>query len=153
MYVKIKNGSIEKFPYSLGDLRSENPQTSFPRSLTDEQFAEWGVYPVSVTTAPSYNEATQNLSQSEEPSLVNGNWEMTWNVAEKTDEEIQEYNQGIANGNRSNRDFLLGTTDFYALSDVTMSDEMKSYRQLLRDLTTHKNWPHLEDSDWPTKPE
>ena len=153
MYVKINNGSIEKFPYSLGDLRSENPKTSFPRSITDEQFAEWGVYPVTVTTAPSYKEATQNLSQSEMPTLVDGNWEMTWNVTEKTDEEIQEYNQGIENGNRNNRDFLLGTTDFYALSDVTMSDEMKTYRQSLRDITTHSNWPHLEDADWPTRPE
>jgi hypothetical protein len=43
-------------------------------------------------------------------------------------------------------------TDFYALSDVTMSSEMTIYRQALRDITTHSNWPHLEDSDWPTKP-
>ena len=30
---------------------------------------------------------------------------------------------------------LLAETDFYALSDVTMSDEMKTYRQNLRDIT------------------
>ena len=54
---------------------------------------------------------------------------------------------------RSQRDGLLAKTDFYALSDVTMSSEMTAYRQALRDITSHANFPHdLADSDWPTKP-
>ena len=57
-----------------------------------------------------------------------------------------------ANRNRSVRDDKLAETDFYALSDVTMSTEMTTYRQALRDITTHSNWPNLEDADWPTKP-
>ena len=36
---------------------------------------------------------------------------------------------------RQDRNRLLAETDFYALSDVTMSDEMKQYRQDLRDIT------------------
>ena len=35
---------------------------------------------------------------------------------------------------REMRNDRLQATDFYALSDVTMSDEMKTYRQGLRDL-------------------
>ena len=35
---------------------------------------------------------------------------------------------------RRQRDVKLAETDFYALSDVTMSDDMKTYRQELRDL-------------------
>ena len=50
------------------------------------------------------------------------------------------------------RNIRLAETDFYALSDVTMSSDMTTYRQALRDLPTHDNWPNLEDSDWPTKP-
>ena len=54
---------------------------------------------------------------------------------------------------RAERDRLLAETDFYALSDVTMSADMTTYRQALRDITAHANFPHdLEDSDWPTKP-
>ena len=34
---------------------------------------------------------------------------------------------------RVQRNRLLRETDFYALSDVTMSDDMKTYRQKLRD--------------------
>ena len=58
----------------------------------------------------------------------------------------------IAAGNRATRDAKLAETDFYALSDVTMSDAMTTYRQALRDLPTHDNWPNLESDDWPTKP-
>lgn len=57
-----------------------------------------------------------------------------------------------AKQNRASRDSKLAETDFYALSDVTMSAEMTTYRQALRDITAHSNWPNLEDADWPTKP-
>ena len=57
-----------------------------------------------------------------------------------------------AKGHRNTRASLLAETDFYALSDVTMTDAMTTYRQALRDLPSHSNWPNLEDSDWPTKP-
>jgi hypothetical protein len=58
-----------------------------------------------------------------------------------------------AERNRATRDAKLAETDFYALSDVTMSAEMTTYRQALRDITSHANWPNLEEADWPTKPE
>ena len=58
-----------------------------------------------------------------------------------------------ATANRATRDTKLAETDFYALSDVTMSAEMTTYRQALRDITSHDNWPNLEEADWPTKPE
>ena len=57
-----------------------------------------------------------------------------------------------AKENRVTRNSLLQETDWTANSDVTMSAKMKTYRKALRDLPTHKNWPNLESSDWPTKP-
>ena len=57
-----------------------------------------------------------------------------------------------AEGHRATRDAKLAETDFYALSEVTMSAEMATYRQALRHITTHANWPNLADDDWPTKP-
>ena len=54
---------------------------------------------------------------------------------------------------RQDRNRLLAETDFYALSDDTMSDEMKQYRQDLRDITvgldTEKK---VKDKKFPTKP-
>ena len=58
-----------------------------------------------------------------------------------------------AETNRTKRSMLLAETDWTALSDVTMSAEMTTYRQALRDITSHANWPNLEEADWPTKPE
>ena len=49
---------------------------------------------------------------------------------------------------RAKRNNLLKETDHYGLSDVTMSDEVKTYRQALRDLPTHKNWPDLKEEDF-----
>lgn len=51
---------------------------------------------------------------------------------------------------RAERDKKLAETDFYALSDVTMSDEMAAYRQALRDITD--TYSSLDDVVWPVKP-
>jgi|TARA_B100000073_G_scaffold202759_1_gene168021 hypothetical protein len=54
---------------------------------------------------------------------------------------------------RSKRNFLLAETDFYALSDVTMSSEMQTYRQDLRDLTNGLTTvEQVEAVTWPIKP-
>ena len=51
---------------------------------------------------------------------------------------------------RKERNELLAATDFYALSDVTMSDDMATYRQALRDLP--ESVENSEDVVWPEKP-
>ena len=54
---------------------------------------------------------------------------------------------------REKRNRLLAETDFYALSDVTLSDEMKKYRQDLRDLPAGKDTvDKCNNATWPTKP-
>ena len=54
---------------------------------------------------------------------------------------------------RAKRNRLLAETDFYGNSDVTMSDDMKTYRQALRDLPAGKDTVEkCENATWPTKP-
>jgi len=54
---------------------------------------------------------------------------------------------------RYKRNSLLAETDFYALSDVTMSEDMKTYRQELRDLPEGKDTVEkCNNVTWPTKP-
>ena len=54
---------------------------------------------------------------------------------------------------RSRRNRLLAETDFYALSDVTMADDMRTYRQELRDLPEGKDTvDKCNNVTWPTKP-
>jgi hypothetical protein len=58
----------------------------------------------------------------------------------------------VAQENRMKRDELLNATDYFALTDVTMDAAMTTYRQALRDITSHSNWPNLDEGDFPTKP-
>jgi len=51
---------------------------------------------------------------------------------------------------RKERNELLAATDFYALTDVTMSSDMETYRQALRDLPASVE--NSEDVVWPEKP-
>ena len=54
---------------------------------------------------------------------------------------------------RAKRNRLLAETDYYALSDVTLSDDMKKYRQDLRDLPAGKDTvDKCNNATWPTKP-
>ena len=54
---------------------------------------------------------------------------------------------------RVKRNILLAETDFYALSDVTMSEDMTNYREALRDLPAGKDTVQkVNDATWPTKP-
>tara|TARA_S200000501_G_C20409841_1_gene563012 strand:- start:61 stop:348 length:288 start_codon:yes stop_codon:yes gene_type:complete len=54
---------------------------------------------------------------------------------------------------RAKRNRLLAETDFYALSDVTMSSDMETYRQNLRDLPDGKDTvAKCTGATFPTKP-
>ena len=54
---------------------------------------------------------------------------------------------------RTQRDALLAETDYMALSDVTMTDAWKTYRQALRDITTQTPTDDaLSNITFPTKP-
>ena len=49
---------------------------------------------------------------------------------------------------RSKRDALLRECDWWASSDRTLTDEQKTYRQNLRDITTQD----VDNITWPSKP-
>ena len=54
---------------------------------------------------------------------------------------------------RTERTRLLGDTDHHALSDQTLSDDMKTYRKSLRDLpSAQSSKTKYSDITWPTKP-
>jgi len=77
--------------------------------------------------------------------------EAAWDNAE-TAYANGAYDRAIADM-RSKRNRLLSDTDFYALSDVTMADNMKTYRQNLRDLPSGKDTvDKVNNATWPTKP-
>jgi hypothetical protein len=92
-----------------------------------------------VAATPSRT-ATQTLDWGS-GSVVGGKWQR-WTLRNKTDAELMREVRGT-------RDDLLKETDWYALSDVTMSSDMTTYRQALRDLPANVD---LSDITYPTKP-
>jgi hypothetical protein len=84
--------------------------------------------------------------------IYGNDWVLTRTVVELTEDEVAANAAEAAEVNRSKRDDLIAATDFYALTDVTMDAAMTTYRQALRDITSHSNWPNLVEADWPTKP-
>jgi len=151
---------------SQGQLRRENSNMSMPKVWNDNVHDALNVDPVFATPQPTdgigqYQTVTRNGVTQD----ANGNWVEAWQITDmfadddelgtKAEQEAayqQMLDDNAAKGNRAERDRLIAVTDFYALSDVTMSAEMATYRQALRDITTHANWPFLEEADWPTKP-
>jgi len=179
-YVKITNGAVAKYPYSTGQLRRDNPNVSFPRNIPVEIMRRYGMRPVTTEAMPDYDPLTQKVTTATTPTrnvvrlmteedathpitnevntdlvgtpIYGNDWVLTRTVVDLTAEEIAEQDADTAETNRAKRNELLAATDYLALSDMTLSAEMTTYRQALRDITSHANWPNLSDDDWPTKP-
>jgi len=75
-------------------------------------------------------------------------WGVTWDEVNK---KLQDLTAAEPMKElRAERDRLIAVTDWWASSDLTMTDAQKSYRQSLRDIT--KDYDSLDDVKWPTKP-
>jgi len=150
MYVLAPNQTVEIFPYSIGDLRRDNPNTSFPRNPSDAVLADWNVFPVVEQSPPEYNPANQNLNQLN-PMLVDGQWLQTWQVTAASAEEIAERLQSKEAEVRQQRNELLSTCDWTQLPDSPANHEAwATYRQELRDVTAQEGFPW--DITWPEAP-
>ena len=157
---------------SQGEWRAEFPQMALPRVWGANVCNAMNIDPVLASPAATTTAYQVSVRDGVEQD-ANGNWVEKYVAKDmfadttETDEDGTEttttksqheaayqatLDASTAKGHRNTRASLLAETDFYALSDVTMTDAMTAYRQALRDLPSHSNWPDLEDSDWPTKP-
>jgi len=151
-----------------GQWRSHYNNVSLPRTWKTATLAGLSLEAVlaspAATTTQYQNSARDGVEQD-----ANGNWVEKYVArdmfADTTDEDgvtttkaehETAYQAGldakVAEGRRTKRDGLLAATDYFALTDVTMDAAMTTYRQALRDVTSHANFPNLDDADWPMKP-
>ena len=151
-----------------GQWRSHYSNVSLPRAW--KQATLDGLNLEAVLAAPKPTPAAyQTVRRDGVSQDANGNWVENWDLAwmfsdttedgvTTTKAEHEAAYQATLDAKageavRTKRNTLLAETDYMALSDVTMSAEMTTYRQALRDITTHANFPNLDEADWPTKPE
>ena len=77
----------------------------------------------------------------------------TTSIVDLTSEEIESRKLTDAQAwisLRLTRNFKLAETDWWASSDLTMSDAQKDYRKALRDLPANTSDP--KSPTWPSKP-
>ena len=147
-----------------GAWRAANPNMSLPRVWKQATLDALNLDAVLRSPAATVGAYQTSVRDGVEQD-ANGNWvekyvarDMFADDAELGTKAEQEaaYQAGLdaeaAAANRATRDAKLAETDFYALTDVTLTAEMTTYRQALRDITAHANWPNLNDDDWPAKP-
>ena len=82
-------------------------------------------------------------------SDIPDNWGVSWTTvsAKKAELDAAEPMKLL----RAERDRRIAETDWWALSDVPMSNDRRLYRMELRDITN--SYSSLDDVVWPTKPE
>ena len=148
LLIKATGSTVEQYPYSIGLLRKDNPNTSFPKQVSSADMAAFNAYPVT-ETFPTVGDG-QHLVKVWTPTLSGGDWILDHQAVDLTDEEIAEATAILAANARVTRDGLLAATDFYALSDVVMTSEMTTYRSNLRSVPTLSGFPN--DFEWPTAP-
>jgi hypothetical protein len=151
MHALIENGSVKQYPYSAGDLKRANPQTSFPSQISDASLLEYGIHRVFFATQPELT-ATQVLEEGTPVFSTEGQrWTQIFTVRDMTTEEVQQRDAGQAAQVRSERNALLAASDWTQLADSTADKAAwATYRQALRDVTEQSGFPWT--IDWPTQP-
>lgn len=145
MYVLAPNAVIEKYPYSIGDLRRDNPQTSFPVEPTDALLVEYDMFPVTRTDIPVVD-YTQAVTEAD-PQQINGVWVQMWTITDRTPEEIAQIETDQWSNIRSERNRKLADCDWTQLPDAPVdAAAWAAYRQELRDITEQADpfaiiWP------------
>jgi len=144
MHLKLTNGTPAT--YTLGQLRRDNPQTSFPKLIPDELLASYDVYPYTRPKPDQYDSLAWRLIDDEFVN-VNGAWILPYKL------EALPLDQAERNI-RSLRDDLLQETDWIVIKSYERGQnipaEWELYRQALRDITAQSGFPY--EVTWPTKP-
>lgn len=153
-YVKAIGAQVVEYPYTIGRLRSQNSNVSFPKMINDQTLAEYNVYRVDVLEMPVVDDRTQKAARAATPTLSGDKWVLNWIVSNKTVEEIASYDAAVADRVRVERNQKLSDSDWVVVMNTEagtgVPTEWAAYRQSLRDITDQAGFPH--SVNWPVKP-
>ena len=163
-YIKLETGEVK----TQGGWRSANKNMSLPRVWTADTLADLGLTAVLAAPKPDCTNLQQVVGNGVTTD-ARGNTVEAWSVVDKfadtTDEEdvvttkaeheksyLARLTADKETSVRTDRDSRIALTDWTGMTDVVMAADMTTYRQALRDITAHANFPDLEKEDWPTAP-
>ena len=164
-YRHIDTGEIK----TQGAWRSHYKNVSLPRTWTAATLDGLKLEPVFETPKPDagqYQNAVRNGVEKD----TKGNWVWAWAIrdmfSDTTDEDgvtttkdeheaayQATLDEKAAEGVRTKRNTLLADSDWTQVADAPVdATAWATYRQALRDITNHVNFPYLADEDWPVAP-
>ena len=155
-----------------GQIRRDNPNVSLPRVWNANVCEVLGIDPVLASPKPDTTGDYKIVVRDGVVQDANNNWVYAWTerdmFADTTEDGVTTtkaehetayqatLDAEAAKNVRSQRDRLLAETDWMTIkaadTGVAMASAWSTYRQALRDITSHADFPYLDDDDWPTKP-
>lgn len=149
MYAHVENGRIDyqgNLPTAwknISGLHLSKDDHAYLKSLGWLPLTETNVTPNS-----------DEVFDSDQVIINEDDVQIVHRVREMTVEELDVRDMESWHTMRDVRNNKLAATDFYALSDVTMSSDMATYRQALRDLPATADITKWGTADWawPTEP-
>lgn len=156
-YAKIVDGLVDTYPYTIEMLKNEFPRTSLPNNLDLVKRVPGGTFEladVEPSAIPSYDRNTHKVVEGAPVKNESNNWVQTWSVVELDAVEVAKTNQMLDTQNRAIRDRLLSESDVVIIRSIesgeAISEEVKAYRQALRDVPQQEGYPL--SVTWPVDP-
>jgi hypothetical protein len=151
MYLKV-SGSIITYPYSVQNLKNENPNTSFPTIIADSLLESFNIYKVETKNSGYDSDDSKDVTEVT-PTLSGSVYIQTYTISDADTETINKRREIKWSEVRSGRDSLLSESDWTQFNDSPISGstltDWQTYRQSLRDITNQSD-PY--DITWPSIP-
>lgn len=155
LFIHLVDGEPSGNPILEQNLRQIFPNTSFSQYFTADDVEPMGYGIYDFSPQPDLGRYEKAVEVSPVRS-AEGIWKQTWSVVEMDNEEKSAADTAKASQVRNQRNTLLYGTDWIVSrcyeSGESVPDDVKEYRQALRDITNHSNFPYLNDVDWPIEP-
>ena len=140
MYAKLNNGVVETYPYSIGQLRKDHPNVSFPKNISAATLDAFNVVEVQAVTPPT---VTHLQVWHETTPVLDGNvWKQSYTVSDVSAEDLASRTEGKKEELRNQRNQLLKNSDWTQVADSPVNkDVWAAYRQALRDVPDQEGFP------------
>jgi hypothetical protein len=155
LYREIETGTVK----SQREIRDIHNNVSF--STVVDTYADLGWDEIVAVPQPEASSVLKTMEEGE-PIEIDSKWTQVWvetdkfsdsddsTKAEKETAYQAELDAQAAVGARQTRNAKLSESDWHGLSDNVMSEEMATYRQLLRDIPAQAGFPN--EITWPDSP-
>ena len=158
-YINIETEVVK----SKSEWKAFYSNTSFPREWSEDLLASLSLARVHSVAPPNNDDFLKEVVfDSVRYSEENQRYEDVWIVRDRyeTEEEKEQIyateKSTLIPKLKQRQKEELADTDWVVIraqeTETPVPEKYLTYRSALRNITSHLDWPFLEESDWPTKP-